>query len=432
MVMKNFFNKRFEEEVLLNEKLRTTILMCMFLFAMIYTSVNLFIMQSAGRQQEQIHTLKLMLAFQFFIFCFEVLAFTRISFKIKSHSFTIPHVARYINSFIEILSPGVIILILSKQFSSPLAILHAPVVYLYFIFIILSTLRLDFKLPFFTGLLAAVSFFLISRVLIYKAGGKVENEIFNDEYTVAFARSMVLLLSGVGAAFVARQIRITINRSLAAAEAGNKIVNLFGQQISKEIVDEMLESEGTLQSKLMKVCVMFIDIRNFTKHVSNKTPGEIVEYQNAFFEIIINAVTKHNGIINQFLGDGCMVTFGAPVKLNNPAQHAVNAAIEIHENLNKQIKLGNIAATSIGIGIHVGDAVTGNIGTMERQQYSITGSVVILAARIEQLNKNYYSEILVSEDVVRQVNHTLPAASTFLGKVDLKGWHHPLGIYKIA
>jgi adenylate cyclase len=373
-----------------------------------------------------------MLLFQLAIFCFEVLAWTRITFKIKRNSFFIPHVARYVNSLIEILSPGIIILILAKQFSSPLVILHAPVVYLYFIFIILSTLRLDFKLSFFTGLLAAASFYLVSSVLIKEAVNKSDNEIFSNEYTIAAARSMVLFLSGIGAAFVAGQVRKSIDRSLAAAEAGNKIVNLFGQQISKEIVDEMLESEGSLQSKLMKVCVMFIDIRNFTKHVANKTPSEIVEYQNAFFKIVITAVTKHKGIINQFLGDGCMVTFGAPVVLNNPAYNAVNAAIEIHSALNEEIEKGNIPHTNIGIGIHVGDAVTGNIGTIERQQYSITGSVVILAARIEQLNKDYYSQILVSEDVVHQMDHSLPADSTFLGRVDLKGWHHPLGIYKIA
>jgi adenylate cyclase len=237
---------------------------------------------------------------------------------------------------------------------------------------------------------------------------------------------------GVGAAFVAGQIRRTIDRSLTAAEEGNKIINLFGQQISKEVVEEMLKSEGALQSKLMKVCVMFIDIRNFTNHVADKTPAEIVAYQNAFFEIVIKSVTRHHGIINQFLGDGCMVTFGAPVALKNAARSAVTSAMEIHKELKEQINREIIAPTSIGIGIHIGDAVTGNIGTHERQQYSITGSVVILAARIEQLNKDFNTQILISEDVVRQTAHMLPSDSTFLGRIDLKGWHHPLGIYKIA
>ncbi|MCW3111558.1 MAG: hypothetical protein JWQ09_6064 [Segetibacter sp.] len=106
--------------------------------------------------------------------------------------------------------------------------------------------------------------------------------------------------------------------------------------------------------------------------------------------------------------------------------------MEIHHQLNKEIERGIISATTVGIGIHVGDAVTGNIGTIERQQYSITGSVVILAARIEQLNKEYYSQILISEDVMHHIDHSLPRDTKFIGKVDLKGWHEPLGIYKIA
>ena len=430
--MKSFFNKRFEEEVLLNEKLRTTILACMFLFGMLYTTVNIIIFKNTGVDKQQGHTMLLILEFHAAILLFEIMTWLRISHKIKRRQFSVPRVARYVNSLIEICSPCFMIIIMARQFESPVMILHAPIVYLYFIFIILSTLRLDFRLSFFTGSTAAIGFLLVSRILISQSKPHHENDILNDESAVAYARSMVLFISGIGAAFVAKQIRASIDRSLAAAEAGNKIVNLFGQQISKEIVDEMLGSEGSLQSKMMKVCVMFIDIRNFTKHVAHKTPAEIVEYQNAFFRIVINAVTKHNGIINQFLGDGCMVTFGAPVALANPAHNAVNAAMEIHQQLNNEIEKGNIPSTCIGIGIHVGDAVTGNIGTTERQQYSITGSVVILAARIEQLNKDYYSQILISEDVVQQVDHTLPADSKFLGKIDLKGWNEPVGIYKIA
>jgi len=269
-------------------------------------------------------------------------------------------------------------------------------------------------------------------VLIRESQYGNSNDTLSDEYINAFAKSTLLLVCGVGAAFVAKQIRITIDRSLTAAEEGNKIINLFGQQISKEIVEEMLESEGALQSKLMKVCVMFVDIRNFTNHVADKTPAEIVAYQNAFFEIVIKNVAANHGIINQFLGDGCMVTFGAPVALRNAAHNAVKSAMEIHKELKEQIQKGNIAPTSIGVGIHIGDAVTGNIGTNERQQYSITGSVVILAARIEQLNKDYNTQILISEDVVQHISHSLPSDSSFLGKIDLKGWHHPLGIYKIA
>jgi adenylate cyclase len=404
----------------------------MLLFAVIYLITTMGLDKNMLTINPDVESAVLLLVFHCALLVFEISTLLWINHKIKKQEFSIEIFNRYSSSFVEICSPGVIIFIMAKQYNSSATILHAPVVYLYFIFIILSTLRLDFRLSLFTGCMAAIGFFIISIVLIRESQVKNSNITASVEYTNAVAKSTVLFMCGIGAAFVARQIRLTIDRSLTAAEEGNKIVNLFGQQISKEIVEEMLESEGALQSKLMKVCVMFIDIRNFTAYVADKTPAEIVAYQNAFFEIVIKTITKHEGIINQFLGDGCMATFGAPVALKNPAHNGVKAAMEIHEELKKKVLEGKIVRTSVGIGIHIGDAVTGNVGTHERQQYSITGSVVILAARIEQLNKDYNTQILISEDVVKHMSHALPADSTFIGKVDLKGWHHPLGIYKIA
>jgi adenylate cyclase len=252
----------------------------------------------------------------------------------------------------------------------------------------------------------------------------------HSEYFATIGKSMLLLLSGIGAAFVAHQIKLRVDRSLLAAEQSNKIVNLFGQQVSKEVVEEMMEKGGAVQTKIMHVCIMFIDIRNFTGYVADKTPEEIVAYQNAFFEIIVQCVIKHNGIINQFLGDGCMVTFGAPVSLSNPGTNAIHAALEIKQQLNKEIAKGNLPLTNIGIGIHEGSAVTGNIGPEIRQQYSITGSVVILAARIEQLNKQYNSQILISDSVFNKLEINI--ASEYIGKVNLKGWSNAVGIYKVA
>lgn len=428
--MKNIFNKRFEEEFLLNEKLRTTILVCVFSVAMLVTAINMFAFSNTGTDELNKDSLKLIMFFQGCILSFELFSLLYIKKKLCSADMIIPVRTQYLNALTEISAPAVITLLLSQRYHTPVMILHSPIVYSYFLFIILSTLRLNPALTFVIGLYSCISFMLLSLYLLHHPGA--DYLVRTNDYVAFISKSLVIFISGIGAAFVARQIRVSIDRSLAAAEAGNKIVSLFGQQISREIVEEMIEKDGSLQSKLMRVCVMFVDIRNFTRHVANKTPEEIVQYQNMFFAIVIKAVSKHHGIINQFLGDGCMVTFGAPVGLNNPSKYAVNAAIDIHHELTVQIEKGNIPHTNIGIGIHTGDAVTGNIGTEERQQYSITGSVVILAARIEQLNKDYYSQILVSEDVMKNINHATPTPSEFLGKVDLKGWHHPLGIYKIA
>jgi adenylate cyclase len=124
-----------------------------------------------------------------------------------------------------------------------------------------------------------------------------------------------------------------------------------------------------------------------------------------------------------------MVTFGAPLDLTNPSQYAVDASITLLKALESATINGELPPTKIGIGIHTGEVVTGNIGTSHRQQYSITGSVVILASRIEQLNKQFDSQLLVSEEVAHSINGV---GLQHYGSVDLKGWHKSITIYKVA
>ena len=198
-----------------------------------------------------------------------------------------------------------------------------------------------------------------------------------------------------------------------------------------KVAEKMLENDGVIESKRMKVAVMFIDIRNFTHFAAGKNPEEIVQYQNAFFSIVIDIVTRHDGIINQILGDGCMVTFGAPLPLHNPSHKAVSAATEILEQINEAVNEGKIHPTRIGIGIHTGEAVTGNIGTETRQQYSITGTVVIMAARIEQLNKEFQSQLLISEDVMSCMGG-IATETKLYRDVAIKGFDKPMSVYKVA
>ena len=161
--------------------------------------------------------------------------------------------------------------------------------------------------------------------------------------------------------------------------------------VAKELLSE--SSDDKIQRKL--VCIMFLDIRGFTPFAESRKPEEIIQYQNKVFGFMIDSVYKHHGIINQFLGDGFMATFGAPVSTGNDCINAVNSAIEISNELKLQIEQAKLPDIKIGIGLHAGDVVTGNVGTSTRKQYSVTGNVVILASRIEQLNKKYDSTVLI-------------------------------------
>jgi class 3 adenylate cyclase len=233
-------------------------------------------------------------------------------------------------------------------------------------------------------------------------------------------------------------------KSRLEVESKERVLNLFGQQVSQEILDELLaetsETTKTIDelfteptdatSKIKYVCVMFLDIRDFTALVEKKEPEEIIAYQNAVFGFMIEIINKHHGVINQFLGDGYMATFGAPASWSNDCQNAVNAAIEIVKKVNEKSEAGEIPVTRIGIGLHAGNVVTGNVGTSLRKQYSITGNTVILASRIEQLNKKFKSQLPISEEVLHNIKQdgTNPES---LGLVEVKGREKPIHLYKL-
>lgn len=174
---------------------------------------------------------------------------------------------------------------------------------------------------------------------------------------------------------------------------------------------------------------MFLDIRNFTPFVEKHTPEEVVTYLNNLFSFMIDSVQRYDGVINQFLGDGFMATFGAPVSKGNIAQKAVLASAEIIERVRQENTAGNIPTTTIGIGLHYGEAVIGNIGSSVRKQYSITGNVVIIASRIEQLNKLWHSQLIISEEVFNEIDAKVKSMFVPQKPAKIKGINRPVLLY---
>ena len=146
---------------------------------------------------------------------------------------------------------------------------------------------------------------------------------------------------------------------------------------------------------------------------------------------MIEIVSKYHGVINQFMGDGFMATFGAPVSHGNDIQNAFSAAAEILKEVNERSNSGKIAKTKVGIGLHAGQVVAGNVGTEIRKQYSITGNTVITAARIEQLNKTYKSQLLISETVAKGIENSDLQYEECI-ETTVKGRERPIKIYKVA
>ena len=239
-----------------------------------------------------------------------------------------------------------------------------------------------------------------------------------------------MIITGIAAGFVSDLIKKKMIISWNNIQEKNEVIDLFGQQISLQIADNILKNRNELSGARKNVCIMFLDIRQFTPFVEEHQPEEVVTYLNTLFGFMINIVQTHHGVINQFLGDGFMATFGAPVSTGNVRQHATEASQEIINKINSEFNKGNIPKTRIGMGLHYDEAITGNIGSSIRKQYSITGKVVIMASRIEQLTKKYNSQLLISEEVYNQLNSATQNAFIGIGVSEIKGSAKPVSLYK--
>jgi adenylate cyclase len=369
------------------------------------------------------------LIFTFIIIGYELLVHYLIANRSKFY-FQNPLFFGYFNSFSEV-SLLSIILIFIVEYSNQTIILQAPATLTYFIFIVLSTFRLNFKLSVFTGTLAAFEFILISIYYSTYFSNTPINNLHPDLTGMQYlGQGLIMIIAGIAAGFVADLIKKKMIISWNNLNEKNEVIDLFGQQISPQIADNILKNNNELSGARKKVCIMFLDIREFTPYVERHQPEEVVAYLNTLFGFMIDIVQSHHGVINQFLGDGFMATFGAPVSIENISQHATEASHEIINKINSEFYKGNIPKTRIGIGLHYDEAITGNIGSSIRKQYSITGKVVIMASRIEQLNKKYNSQLLISAEVYNQLNTAIQNEFIGIGTSKIKGSTKPVSLYK--
>ena len=341
----------------------------------------------------------------------------------------IPAFYRYFSAFVETSCPTVELLV-AASYTDPVAALSMPPVFIYPLFIALSALRLNFRLSVFTGAVAAFEYTLVALVFIGRGGQEINPLLMLAPVHVL--KGVALLALGVVTGLVALQIKRRMLDSFRLAGERERVVNTFGQHVSPAVVDKLLERGAGVRSEKRNVCVMFLDIRNFTAFAEHRHPEEVVEYLESLFGFMIEIVGRHHGIINKFLGDGFMAVFGAPLSEGRDCANAVNAAREILARVEEEVAHGNVLPTRVGIGLHAGEAVTGSIGSTLRQEYTVIGDVVNLAARIEQLNKQIGSQLLISEVVWEEARAEGLTGATPMGHVPVKGREAPTRIYKVA
>jgi adenylate cyclase len=395
------FEELFSEEIISNESFRSKVLAGIIAFLIIVVLLISFAFSKHFKDVSQFSlTIQITLIILAVIFV-RALFVSRAAKSWNRFGVKAFIAIRYINTFIEISIPSIVIIIYSFSLPSIYPLI-TPIALLYFLIIMLSALELDFKLCLFAGLVASIQYLIIAWYLANKPFQSDSIDVISL-FPNYIGTAALIFISGHTAGLITNQIKKGLVKYYKAQSERNEIQKLFGQQISKEIVDELVDNRYEIQSRIRFAAIMFLDIRNFSIFAQNKSPEEIIAYQNNVFSFIIEIINEHKGIVNQIMGDGLMAIFGAPIEHENDCQLAVNSALEINKELKRRNEAGLIPETVIRIGINAGEVVTGNVGTSERKQYSVTGQPVIIAARLEQINKELDTAILISESVYNRV-----------------------------
>ncbi len=355
----------------------------------------------------------------------ESIALAVVSHEMK-HRRDLPVFRRYLNAFIETSMPTLALGVQMTHMGDERA-LGFIIPMFYFMFIILSTLRLDFWLSAFTGFVAGAEFFLMAMFFpAYHAG------TYDPWQDLGFhvVRSVVLLGGGILAGAVGAQLRRQFVASIAAATARDRVTNLFGQHVSPQVVERLLSAGSDDATDSHNVAVMFVDIRSFTAAARKRTPEEVVQRLDRAFEVLVEIVDRNGGIVNKFLGDGFLALFGAPLEDPDAGHRAVTAAREILEAM-EQENGSSDWPLRLGIGIHVGKVIAGNVGSPRRKEYTVIGDTVNFAARLEALNKEFGSQLLVSDNVYEVVRDG-QADAVSLGEITVRGYDQPQVVWRLA
>ncbi len=201
-----------------------------------------------------------------------------------------------------------------------------------------------------------------------------------------------------------------IERNEELDTANRFIRQIFGRYVSDEVVASVLDQPEGLQmgGEERKVTLLMSDLRGFTAFSERLTPTQVVAFLNRYFEAMIDVIMTYNGTIDEIVGDALLVLFGAPISHEDDAQRAVACAVAMQlamAQVNAQSRHEGLPEMEMGIGIHTGEVVIGNIGSYKRTKYSAVGSNINLTGRIESYTTG--GQILVSDATCREVSPSL-------------------------
>ena len=359
----------------------------------------------------------------------------------RPHASTRTHllIIQYISSVIDILTVSAALWAFGGYVT-----FKSHVFQVYFLFIALAAFRYSRPLTIFTAVSTAVVYMGMFTFAVLT--GRITMGSLSEEYigpvvsvTGIIIKSSFLILISMVMSSTAKGYRNVINRVVKSEqkliqrhEQAQSMRAVLTRYFTEEVADYIVHNEHDLVSERRDVTVMFCDFRGFTK-MSNMLPTEkTVLILNNYLSAMVEVVFSHNGTLDKYMGDGFMAVFGVPISKGDDAYNALLAASDLAKCVDK---LNIMHADtipyplSIGIGISSGEVIAGNIGSKKRLEYTVIGEAANLASRLEGLNKQLKSTILLSDKTQQLINGRIVTKAC--GTFRIRGITKPVRVFKL-
>lgn len=214
------------------------------------------------------------------------------------------------------------------------------------------------------------------------------------------------------------QLQAGLNNMVAALQEREQLRDLFGRHVGVDVARLALQQGVALGGEEREAAALFVDVIGSTTLATQRTPGEVVAALNRFFEVVVDVVGQHGGLVNKFEGDAALCIFGAPLELADPAGSALAAARTMAARLRAEVP-----DLEAGIGVSHGLVIAGNIGSTERLEYTVIGDPVNEAARLTEQAKDHPGRVLASQRIVERAAHEEGVRWRLLEPLLLRGRH---------
>lgn len=322
------------------------------------------------------------------------------------------------------------------QYEQPASFyLKAPTLMYVFIFIALRALRFEPGFIILAGCSAAVGWTLLMVFVLVAEGA--EPMLTRDYVTYMTSNSIligaevdkivsILLVTVVLAIGVVRAQRV-LYRAIIESTAAKDLSRFISREVAERIVtSESVIEAGDGESKV--ATIMFTDIEGFSTISEQMTPGELAKTLNEYFGQLGKVIEKYGGVINQFEGDAMLITFNAVTPRKDHAVAALKTAIEIQEIVRSRT-FGHGTRLMTRCGLNTGEIIIGAVGSKDRLTYTVHGDSVNIAARLEQLNKEYGTYVMATDDTMEAAGPGFDAGA--VGNVTVRGREKETCVYAV-